>query len=69
MASKLTVLKKTSPSQKTIKYHKGGLHETTHTPMGEPIPASKVEAAAAGKYGSKGKKQVAFMRNVLTGKK
>lgn len=64
---KVKVIKKAG--KKPISFHPGGLHETTHTPVGQKIPESKVEAAAAGEYGEKGKKQVAFMRNVLTGKK
>lgn len=51
--------------KKPIKFHEGGLHETTHTPAGEKIPQSKIAAAAAGKYGAKGKKEVNFMHNVL----
>ncbi len=65
--AKVVVVRKAG--EKPIKFSKGGLHRTTHTPQGEKIPASKVEAAAAGRYGSKGKKQAAFMRNVLTGPK
>jgi len=64
---KIKVLKKSG--SKPIKFHEGGLHATTHTPMGEKIPASKILAAKEGKYGEKGKKQVAFMNNVLTGRK
>ena len=66
---KVKVLKKTEPGQKTIKFHPGGLHETTNTPQGEKIEPSKVKAALAGKYGSKGKNQAMFMKNVLTGGK
>jgi hypothetical protein len=58
-----------SAGKKPLKFSRGGLHRTTHTPAGEKIPASKISAAAAGKFGPKGKKQVAFMRNVLTGPK
>ena len=43
---------------------KGGLHRTTGTPMGEKIPASKVAAAAAGKYGPKGVKQAQAARTL-----
>jgi hypothetical protein len=53
--------------KKPIKFHEGGLHETTHTPAGEKIPPSKLSAAMSGKYGDKGKKQVQFMKNVLHG--
>lgn len=51
--------------KKPIKFHEGGLHETTHTPSGDKIPSSKVMAALHGDYGSKGKKQAMFMKNVL----
>ncbi len=50
---------------KPIKFHEGGLHETTHSPMGKPIPANKIAAAKRGEYGAKGIKQVNFMQNVL----
>ena len=55
--------------KKPIKFHEGGLHETTHTPAGEKIPKSKIAAAMSGKYGAKGEKQARFMKNVLTGAK
>jgi len=61
-------LKKTKPGQKTITFNKGGLHESTNTPQGQPIPASKKEAALAGAYGSKAKKQALFAKNVLVGR-
>ena len=48
-----------------IKFHEGGLHATTHTPMGEKIPESKIAAAKRGAYGWKGVKEVNFMHNVL----
>jgi hypothetical protein len=53
--------------KKPIKFHVGGLHETTHTPAGQKIPKSKIHAAMAGRYGSKGVKQANFMKNVLVG--
>lgn len=40
-----------------ISFKKGGLHQTTGTPMGQPIPAAKMAAARAGQYGAKGEKQ------------
>lgn len=51
--------------KKAIHFNEGGLHATTHTPQGDKIPESKIAAAARGEYGAKGKKQVAFMHNVL----
>lgn len=40
-----------------ISFHKGGLHESLGVPQGKPIPASKLAAAKAGKYGPKAQKQ------------
>lgn len=62
-------MKKTKPGQKTITYTKGGLHRSTGTPQGKKIPASKMKAALAGKYGPKAKKEAMFKKNVLTGRK
>lgn len=64
---KIKTIKK--EGQKPIKFHEGGLHQTTHTPSGHPIPKSKIAAAMKGDYGTKGKKQAMFMKNVLTGGK
>lgn len=36
---------------------KGGLHKSVGVPEGQKIPASKLAAAKAGKYGPKAKKQ------------
>lgn len=60
-------IKPSEPGQKPISFTPGGLHQTTSTPAGEKIPASKVAAALAGKYGPKGKQQALFMKNVLKG--
>lgn len=51
--------------EKPITFTKGGLHATTDTPAKDKIPASKIAAALAGKYGAKGKAQALFMKNVL----
>lgn len=37
--------------------HKGGLHESLGVPQGQKIPADKLAAARAGKYGPLAKKQ------------
>ena len=55
--------------QKPIKFSPGGLHRSTGTPAGKPIPAAKKQAALSGKYGPKAKKQAQFAKNVLTGRK
>jgi len=46
--------------KKPIAFEKGGLHEALGVPMGETIPLAKVNAALAGKYGPKVKKQAVF---------
>ena len=58
-----------SPGKKTITFSKGGLHRSTHTPMGKKISASVRAAALRGSYGPKAKKEALFAKNVLTGKK
>ena len=55
------------PGQKPITFSKGGLHRSTNTPQDEKIPAKKMAAALAGKYGPKGKAQALFAKNVLKG--
>lgn len=61
--AKLKVIHKAG--KKPIKFHTGGLHESTHTPAGQKIPASKRMAALHGEYGAKAKKQAQFAKNVL----
>jgi hypothetical protein len=51
--------------QKPIKFHEGGLHESTGTPSGKPISAAKHSKAASGSLGPKAEKQENFYRNVL----
>jgi len=46
-------------------FQSGGLHQTTGTPIGMNIPSQKMAAAAAGRYGPKGKKQAVFARGAL----
>lgn len=62
-------LKPNKAGEKPITFTKGGLHKSTHTPMGEKIPAAKKSAALAGKYGSLARKQALFAKNILTGGK
>lgn len=61
-------LKPTKKGEKPIEFHKGGLHESTGTPMGKKISPSKMSKALAGGFGPKAKKQAEFAKNVLTGK-
>lgn len=50
---------------KAMHFKAGGLHESTNTPAGEKIPASKRRAALMGSYGAKARKQALFAQNVL----
>lgn len=49
--------------KKPVSFSKGGLHRSVGVPEGQKIPASKVAAAKAGRYGPKAKKQA----NMATG--
>lgn len=69
MATPYDTVEPTKPGQKPIRFKKGGLHESTGTPMGKKIPASKKIAALKGKFGALAKKQMQFKKNVLTGGK
>jgi hypothetical protein len=40
-----------------IGFQPGGLHQTTGTPMGQKIPAGKMQSALAGGFGAKGAEQ------------
>lgn len=48
-----------------ISFKKGGLHESLGVPQGQKIPAGKMAAAKAGKYGPKAKKQASFAEGML----
>lgn len=54
-----------APGKKPIAFKKGSLHQALGVPQGKKIPASKMAAAAAGKYGSEAKKKALFAKNVL----
>lgn len=69
MALPMETLKKSNSSQKTIKFHKGGLHQTLGVKQGQKIPENLMEAALAGRKGKKAKKEAIFAKNVLTGGK
>lgn len=64
-ASRTDVTIKGKKGQKPLTFKKGGLHETLGVPAGEPIPADKMDAAKAGKYGPKAAQQADFAANVL----
>jgi len=63
MARKLIKLR--ARGKKPITMRKGGLHRTVGVPEGEKIPASKVRAARAGRYGPLGKKQAVAATGLL----
>ncbi len=67
-ARKTTTIK--APGKKPITFAKGGLHQSTGTPAGQPIPAAKMQQALSGKLGPKAQAQANFAKNVLgTGRK
>jgi len=55
--------------KKKITFKAGGLHRILGVPQGTKIPAAKMRAALAGKYGAKAKKEALFAKNVLRGRK
>lgn len=63
--SALTTIPPQAAGQKPISFKPGGLHTSTGTPQGQPIPAAKHAAAESGKLGMKAEKQENFYRNVL----
>lgn len=64
-AATIKTLKPKKKGQKPISFKEGGLHASTGTPAGAPIPAAKHAAAASGKLGPKAQKQEQFFENVL----
>lgn len=62
MAKTVTIKKK---GKKPIKFKKGGLHRSLGVPEGEKIPASKMRAAKAGRYGPLAKKQANLAQGAL----
>lgn len=49
----------------SVTFKKGGLHQSLGVPQGQKIPASKMAAAKAGKYGPLAKKQANFASGFL----
>lgn len=66
MATKSKTVTLHKEGKKPIHFKKGGLHRSTHTPMGEKIPASKMSKALHGGYGAKAEKQARFAKEVLS---
>ena len=71
MAAKKPAAKKTgkqtisSPGKKPVTFQKGGLHQSVGVPQGQKIPAAKMAAAKAGKFGPKAVKQANFAAGML----
>ena len=51
--------------QKPVSFQKGGLHRSLGVPEGQKIPAAKMAAAKAGRYGPKANKQANFATGML----
>lgn len=60
---------KAKKGQKPIEFKGGALRAQLKAKAGEPIPASKMQAAESGAMGPLAKKRALFKKNVLTGKK
>jgi hypothetical protein len=54
-----------SGGQKPVTFQKGGLHRSLGVPQGEKIPASKMAAAKAGRYGPLAQKRANFATGML----
>lgn len=52
-----------SPGKKPVSFQPGGLHKSLGVPQGQTIPAAKMAAAKAGKFGPKAQAQA----NLATG--
>lgn len=66
--AKKAVIRTISPEkkgQKPITFKEGTLHSQLGVPQSQKIPASKMAAAAAGKYGPLAKKRASFATKVL----
>jgi hypothetical protein len=64
-SGKTQTMKPAAKGQKPISFQKGGLHDSLGIPKGKPIPAGKMQAAQAGKFGPKAQQHANFAVNVL----
>lgn len=62
-AKKVTM---SAPGKKPLTFNKGSLHAQLGVAAGTTIPAAKLAAAKAGKYGPLAKKRAMFATNVLS---
>ena len=61
----MVTMKPKKKGQKKVRFHKGGLHESLDVPMGETIPAAKMQAALSGSKGALAKKQAVMAQGML----
>jgi hypothetical protein len=54
-----------APGKRPVSFQKGGLHQSVGVPQGQKIPAAKMAAAKAGKFGPKAVKQANFAAGML----
>jgi len=54
-----------APGKKPVQFQEGGLHQSLGVPEGQAIPAAKMAAAKAGKFGPKAAKQAALATGLL----
>jgi len=63
MAAKKTTIR--AKGKKPVTFKPGALHAQLGVPQGQKIPASKMAAAKAGKYGALAKKRASFATGML----
>ena len=64
MAGKKTTIKG-GKGKAPVSFQEGGLHQSLGVPADQPIPAAKMAAAKAGKFGPKAQKQANFATGML----
>jgi hypothetical protein len=62
-SGKKTTIK--SPGKTPVTFKKGALHQALGVPQGQKIPAAKMAAAKAGKFGPTAQKQANFATGML----
>jgi hypothetical protein len=65
MAAKKTTIKGGGGGKKPVSFKPGGLHKSVGVPQGQKIPAAKIAAAKAGRYGPKAKAQANLAAGML----
>ncbi len=62
---KIVTIAPKKKGQKPVKFRKGGLHQSTGTPMGQNIPMEKISKALAGGFGPLAQKQANMAQGML----